>query len=287
MRLRERKRGHRRQSRRDVSRLKCSPVPGGSEEPRIVGDDAVNPEAVEFPENRAFVDRPREHGHAEGVAALDCGSRDQPVVECRRGDVRRADDRLDAGRRSGAGPRAPARRRAPKRRLPRPSRLGGYVRLSVRPGSRRRRARSLASPYVLATVLPTRSYLRRASTNSRSNPAPFTSARSPVSGLRARRKAKTSSRVVGSVSSSRCEWPRTSVRSGRPRTSSSTMSTPSARAASTAAIVFAGASAAAPRCPIRSSGPFPRRSETVTAPSAMGTPRSSRRGLRTRGSSGP
>ena len=47
-----------------------------------------------------------------------------------------------------------------------------------------------------------------------------------------------------------------------------------------------GASAAAPRCPIRSSGPFPRRSETVTAPSAAGTRRSSRRGQRTRGSSG-
>ena len=96
----------------------------------------------------------------------------------------------------------------------------------------------------------------------RSSPPPFTSARSPVSGLCSDTKAKTSSRVVGSSSSSRCEWPRMSVRSGRARTSSSTMSTPSARAASTAAIVFAGASAAAPRCPIRSSGPFPRRSET-------------------------
>ena len=56
---------------------------------------------------------------------------------------------------------------------------------------------------------------RRASTSSRSSPPPFRSTRSPVSGPCSERKAKISSSVPGSPSSSRCEWPRTSVRSGR------------------------------------------------------------------------
>ena len=64
------------------------------------------PRRSSLAENRAVVDRPGEHGHAEGVAALDRRSRDQPVVERRRGHVRLADDRLDAERKGQAQARA-------------------------------------------------------------------------------------------------------------------------------------------------------------------------------------
>ena len=100
--------------------------------------------------------------------------------------------------------------------------------------------------------------------------APFRSATSPTSGAFSARNAKTSSSVTGSSPSSLRECPRTSVLSGLPKTSSSTSSTPWASAASTAWMVFGGARAAAPRWPILSTGPSPRK--RFKAPSAAGCP---------------